>query len=57
VFLPPSRSCGHAVVSAPTLYRTHQDERKDEAGRLARRLQREGGSLWVFLSEAGVEAI
>jgi transposase len=31
-------------------------ERKDEAGRLARRLQREMASLWVFLSEAGVEA-
>lgn len=31
-------------------------ERKDEAGRLARRLQREMASLWVFLSEHGVEA-
>jgi transposase len=31
-------------------------ERKDDAGRLARRLQREMASLWVFLSEAGVEA-
>jgi transposase len=31
-------------------------ERKDEAGRLARRLQREMASLWVFLSEQGVEA-
>lgn len=31
-------------------------ERKDDAGRLARRLQREIASLWVFLSESGVEA-
>jgi transposase len=31
-------------------------ERQDDAGRLARRLQREMASLWVFLSEAGVEA-
>jgi len=30
--------------------------RKDDAGRLARRLQREMASLWVFLSEQGVEA-
>ena len=30
-------------------------ERKDEAGRLARRLQREMASLWVFLVEHGVE--
>jgi transposase len=29
--------------------------RKDEAGRLARRLQREMASLWVFLCEHGVE--
>jgi len=31
-------------------------ERPDEAGRLARRLQREMASLWVFLCEHGVEA-
>jgi transposase len=31
-------------------------ERKDDAGRLARRLQREMASLWVFLVEQGVEA-
>ena len=31
-------------------------ERKDDAGRLARRLQREMASLWVFLCEHGVEA-
>jgi transposase len=31
-------------------------ERSDEAGRLARRLQREMASLWVFLVEHGVEA-
>jgi len=31
-------------------------ERKDDAGRLARRLQREMASLWVFLLEHGVEA-
>lgn len=31
-------------------------ERQDDAGRLARRLQREMASLWVFLSEHGVEA-
>ena len=31
-------------------------ERKDDAGRLARRLQREMASLWVFLVEHGVEA-
>ena len=30
--------------------------RHDEAGRLARRLQREMASLWVFLCEHGVEA-
>jgi transposase len=30
--------------------------RKDEAGRLARRVQREMASLWVFLGEHGVEA-
>ena len=30
--------------------------RQDEAGRLARRLQREMASLWVFLVEHGVEA-
>jgi transposase len=30
-------------------------ERKDEAGRLTRRLQREMASLWVFLCEHGVE--
>jgi transposase len=30
-------------------------ERKDDAGRLARRLQREMASLWVFLREHGVE--
>ena len=29
--------------------------RDDEAGRLARRLQREMASLWVFLLEHGVE--
>ena len=31
-------------------------ERQDDAGRLARRLQREMASLWVFLLEHGVEA-
>ena len=31
-------------------------ERPDEAGKLARRLQREMASLWVFLCEHGVEA-
>jgi transposase len=31
-------------------------ERKDDAGRLARRLQREMALLWVFLCENGVEA-
>jgi transposase len=31
-------------------------ERTDDAGRLARRLQREMASLWVFLCEHGVEA-
>ncbi len=31
-------------------------ERKDDAGRLTRRLQREMASLWVFLSEHGAEA-
>jgi transposase len=31
-------------------------ERQDDAGRLARRLQREMASLWVFLGEHGVEA-
>jgi transposase len=30
-------------------------DRQDEAGRLARRLQREMASLWVFLCEHGVE--
>jgi len=30
-------------------------ERADDAGRLARRLQRELASLWVFLREHGVE--
>lgn len=30
-------------------------ERSDDAGRLARRLQREMASLWVFLREQGVE--
>jgi transposase len=30
-------------------------ERKDEAGRLVRRLQREMASLWVFLCEHGVD--
>jgi transposase len=30
-------------------------ERKDDTGRLARRLQREMASLWVFLREHGVE--
>jgi len=30
-------------------------ERQDDAGRLARRLQREMASLWVFLREHGVE--
>lgn len=30
-------------------------DRADEAGRLTRRLQREMASLWVFLSEQGVE--
>jgi transposase len=30
-------------------------ERKDDAGRLARRLQREMASLWVFLCEHGVD--
>lgn len=30
-------------------------ERQDDAGRLARRLQREMASLWVFLCEHGVE--
>jgi transposase len=30
-------------------------ERADDAGRLARRLQRELASLWVFLRESGVE--
>ena len=34
----------------------HYRERPDEAGRLARRLQREMASLWVFLCEHGVEA-
>ena len=31
-------------------------ERKDDAGRLVRRLQREMASLWVFLGEYGVDA-
>lgn len=31
-------------------------ERKDDAGRLTRRLQREMASLWVFLVEHGVDA-
>jgi transposase len=31
-------------------------ERKDDAGRLVRRLQREMASLWVFLGEHGVDA-
>jgi transposase len=31
-------------------------ERKDDAGRLVRRLQREMASLWVFLCEHGVDA-
>ena len=31
-------------------------ERKDDAGRLTRRLQREMASLWVFLTASGVEA-
>jgi transposase len=30
-------------------------DHKDDAGRLARRLQREMASLWVFLCEHGVE--
>jgi transposase len=34
----------------------HYRERQDDAGRLARRLQREMASLWVFLCEHGVEA-
>ncbi len=33
----------------------HYHERKDDAGRLARRLQREMASLWVFLCEQGVD--
>lgn len=33
----------------------HYHERQDDAGRLARRLQREMASLWVFLCEHGVE--
>ena len=32
-------------------------ERQDDAGRLARRLQREMASLWVFLREHGVEPL
>ncbi|MGE3541541.1 MAG: IS66 family transposase [Candidatus Tectimicrobiota bacterium] len=35
------------------IHRYH--ERKDEAGRLVRRLQREMASLWVFLCEHGVD--
>jgi transposase len=35
------------------IHRYH--EQKDDAGRLARRLQREMASLWVFLREHGVE--
>ena len=31
-------------------------ERKDDAGRLVRRLQRARASLWVFLCEQGVDA-
>jgi transposase len=38
----------------PLIDRYHA--RKDDAGRLARRLQREMASLWVFLVEHGVEA-
>jgi transposase len=34
---------------------TRYHERADDAGRLARRLQREMASLWVFLFEQGVE--
>ena len=36
------------------LINTHHD-RKDEAGKLARRLLREMDSLWVFLEVRGVE--
>src|SRR5438105_1663176 len=42
-------------INIPTMIdRDHA--RSDEAGRLARRLQREMVSLWVFLVEHGVEA-
>jgi len=37
------------------LIKTHRD-RKDEAGRFARHLERELGHLWIFLLEEGVEA-
>ena len=53
---PPSGGEWRAWYARFCAFIDRYHERKDEAGRLARRLQREMASLWVFLSEAGVEA-
>jgi transposase len=53
---PPSGGEWRAWYARFCTFIDRYHERKDEAGRLARRLQREMASLWVFLSEAGVEA-
>ena len=53
---PPSGGEWHAWYARLCTLITRYHARKDDAGRLARRLQREMASLWVFLVEHGVEA-
>jgi transposase len=53
---PPSGGEWHAWYARFCTLITRYHARKDDAGRLARRLQREMASLWVFLVEHGVEA-
>jgi transposase len=53
---PPSGGEWNAWYARCCTLSGRDHARKDEAGRLARRVQRERASLWVFLGEHGVEA-
>lgn len=53
---PPSGGQWRAWYARFCSFIDRYHERKDDAGRLARRLQREMASLWLFLCESGVEA-
>jgi len=52
---PPSVGEWQAFYARLIRLITLHEERKDDAGRFARRLRREIESLWTFLSEQGVD--